>query len=389
MRTIGIGIIGMGWMGSVHSRAYRAVPDRFPDCQISPRLIICADEVEARAKEAQARFGFSESTTDWQQVLDHPDVDVVNIATPNHMHLEQVKAAAEAGKHILCEKPVGLDPEETAEIAQIVQEAGLLSFVGYNYRWAPAVQRALELVQQGKIGRLTHYKGWLLVGYASDPGSVLSWRLQSDLGGMGALGDLMSHAIDMGMMLAGPIKRVIGQSETFIKERPVATPGQGDHYSTNRDGPTEPVTNEDYVSALVQFENGVRGALETCRVIQGPQSEIGFSIHGTEGAIRWDFERMNEFELYLTDDEQDKGYRRVLAGPEHPLHASFSPGAGIGLGYDDLKTIEAYHFMESIASGRQGEPGFAQAQSVAEVQDAIKRSWVSEHWENIQKIGPH
>lgn len=383
-RTIGIGVIGMGWMGAVHSRAYRMLPDRFPDCELTPELIICADEHEPRAADAAKRFGFREHTTDWQKVLSYPDVDVVNIATPNDLHLELAKAALAAGKHVLCEKPVGRSPEETTDIALAARNAGTITWTGFNYRWAPAVQRALELVREGAIGRLTHYRGWLLVGYASDPHSVLSWRLQDEKAGMGALGDLMSHAADMAMMLAGPIDRIISQQETFIKERPVATPGQGDHYATSRDGPKAPVTNEDYVSAMVQFHNGVRGTLETCRVIQGPQSEIGFSIHGTEGSMRWEFERMNEFELYLADDEPEKGYRRVLAGPQHPHHAPFSPGAGIGLGYDDLKVIEAYHFMQSIARGKQGEPGFEQALAVALVQQAIKRSWTSESWEDVE-----
>ncbi len=385
-RTIGIGIIGMGWMGTVHSRAYRMVPDRFRDCDISPKLVICADEVEARADEARQRFGFVRSTADWRRVLDDPGVDVVNIATPNHLHLELVKAAAAAGKHIHCEKPVGRNPRETAEMEQATREAGVLTFVGFNYRWAPAVQRCRELIHEGKLGDLTHYRGWLLVGYVSNPHSVLSWRLQADYAGMGVLGDMMSHAIDMAMMLSGSIKRVVAQKETFIKERPLATPGQGDHYSVNRDGPTAAVTNEDYVSALIQFHSGVRGTLETCRVIQGPQSEIGFSVHGTGGAVRWDFERMNEFELYFAQEEQDRGFRRVLAGPDHPLHANFSPGAGIGLGYDDLKTIEAYHFMRSIAQGRQAEPGFAQALAVAQVQDAIGRSWETERWEDVREL---
>jgi predicted dehydrogenase len=385
-RKIGVGVIGMGWMGTVHSRAYRMIPDRFPECNLSPELVICADEHGPRAADAEKRFGFRAHTTDWREVLSHPDVDVVNIATPNYLHLELVKATLAAGKHVLCEKPVGRSPEETSEIALAARDAGVITWVGFNYRWAPAVQRAVELIRDGKLGRLTHYRGWLLVGYASDPHSVLSWRLQNDLAGMGALGDLMSHAADMAMMLAGPITRVISQEETFIKERPVAVPGQGDHYTTNQDGPTAPVTNEDYVSALVQFQNGVRGSLETCRVIQGPQSEIGFSIHGTEGSIRWDFERMNEFEWYRVADEPERGYQRVLAGPQHPLHAHFSPGAGIGLGYDDLKAIEAFHFIQSIARGEQGEPGFEQALAVAQVQRAIQRSWTSESWERIKPI---
>jgi predicted dehydrogenase len=384
---IGVGVIGMGWMGGVHSRAYREVADRFPDCPLQAELVICADEVEGRAKEGQARFGFARSTTDWQSVVADPEVGMVVIAAPNYLHLETACAAAAAGKHLLCEKPVGRSPAETARIAQAARQAGVLSCTGFNYRWAPAVQRARQLIREGKLGTLTHYRGWLFVGYASDQRSVLSWRLQRERAGMGALGDLMSHAIDMALMLAGPIARVVGQEETFIKERPVATPGQGDHYAVKSGGPMQAVDNEDYVGALVRFAGGARGTLETCRVIQGPQSEIGFEVHGTKGSIRWDFERMNEFELYLAEEGGvDPGYRRVLASPRHPFHAPFSPGPGIGLGYDDLKVIEAYNFLLSIAKGVQGEPGFGEVLAVAEVQAAIERSWQSERWEEIRPL---
>ncbi len=385
-RKIGVGVIGMGWMGVVHSRAYRMLPDRFPDCPVEPELLVCADAVEERAHRAQQQCGFARCTTDWREILEDGDVEVVNIATPNHLHLEIATAAAAAGKHILCEKPVGRSPQETAAIERVARDEGVLTFVGFNYRWAPAVQRIRALIREGKLGELTHYRGRLFVGYASNPHSVLSWRLQAELAGMGALGDLMSHALDTAGMLAGPISRVVGQRQIFIKERPLSTPGQGDHYSLKSGGPLGAVTNEDYVGALVQFENGVYGNLEVCRVIQGPRSEIGFDVHGTRGAVRWDFERMNEFELYLVDDGDDRGYRRVLAGPEHPFHANFSPGAGIGLGYDDLKVIEAHQFLQSVARQEQGEPGFAEALAVAQVQAAILRSWETERWEEVEKI---
>jgi len=386
-KRIGIGVVGMGWMGGVHSRAYREVADRFPQCPLRAELVVCADEVEARAREARERFGFARSALTWQEVVADPEVGLVLITSPNYLHLEVALAAAAAGKHLLCEKPVGLSPAQTAQIAQAAQKAGVLTCTGFNYRWAPAVQRARELIREGKLGALTHYRGWLYVGYASDPQSVLSWRLQREMAGLGALGDLMSHAIDMALMLAGPIARVVGQQETFIKERPVATPGQGDHYAVKSGGPTQAVSNEDYVGALVRFAGGARGVLEVCRVIQGPQSEIGFSLHGTKGSIRWDFERMNEFEFFqVGEGGADPGYRRVLAGPRHPFHAPFSPGAGIGLGYEDLKVIEAYNFLQAIASGVQGEPGFGEALAVAQVQDAIQRSWQSERWEEIRPL---
>lgn len=169
MRTIGVGVIGMGWMGQVHSRAYNQINDRFFDAYFRPHLIICADAVEARAKEAQERFGFQHFTTDWQDVMQNPNVEVVNITAPNGMHLELNKAAAAAGKHIMCEKPVGRFPSETIASYEAVKDTGLAAAVGYNYRWAPMVQYAKQLIEGGELGTITHYHGRFLNGYAGDP----------------------------------------------------------------------------------------------------------------------------------------------------------------------------------------------------------------------------
>jgi len=384
-RDIGIGVIGMGWMGTVHSRAYLQTSLRYPECDISPRLVICADDVAARVEASKVSLGFEHVTTDWREVIAHPEVQVVNITTPNDRHVEMVEAAAAAGKHIFCEKPVGRYPEETAIIAKAAQDAGILTWVGYNYRWAPVVQYARQLIVEGRLGRLTHYRGRFLAGYASNPEGVLSWRFKEEDAGLGSLGDLMSHVTDMAHSLAGPIKQVIGQRQTIIPERPLPTPGEGTHFSIGGDGPKGPVTNEDYSGALVQFENGAHGTFEVCRVIQGPKNQHAFEIHGTRGALRWDFERMNEIQLFLVDDDLTRdGYTTIIAGPSHPDHARFAPGPGLGLGYDDLKAIEAHRFLASIVAGTQGEPGFRDALRVSEVLAAAMRSWESERWEQVQ-----
>ena len=384
-RTIGIGVIGMGWMGTVHSRSYRQIPIRFQDCDIRPRLVICADEVEARAREAQALLGFERYTADWKQVIADPEVELVNITAPNNMHLEIARAAAEAGKHIFCEKPVGRNPQETAAIEDAARQAGVLTCVGYNYRWTPLVQYARQLIEEGRLGRLTHYRGRFFAGYASNPHAVLSWRFQREVAGLGTLGDLMSHVVDMAQMIAGPIKRLVGNRETFVPQRPLATPGEGTHFTVRTDGPTGEVTNEDYVGALVQFSNGAHGTLEGCRVISGPQCQMAFEVHGTRGALNWDFERMNEIHLFLSDsDGGHNGYTRIMSGPEHPFHAAFNPGPGVGLGYEDLKVIEAYQFLKSIRDGCQGEPAFCEALAVSKVLGAIERSWETERWEEVQ-----
>ena len=385
--NIGIGVIGMGWMGTVHSRSYLQIPLRYPESDIAPRMVICADDVAMRAGTSRSSLGFEQATTDWHEVIGHPEVQVINIAAPNNRHVEMVEAAAAAGKHIFCEKPVGRYPSETAAIAQAAREAGVLTWVGYNYRWAPVVQYARQLIQDGRLGRLTHYRGRFLAGYAGNPEGVLSWRFKKEDAGLGSLGDLMSHVTDMAHSLAGPIKKVIGQRETIIPVRPAPTPGEGTHFSVGGDGPREPVTNEDYAGALVQFENGAQGTFEVCRVIQGPKNQHAFEVHGTQGSIRWDFERMNEIQLFLVDDDLTRdGYTTLIAGPSHPDHAHFAPGPGFGLGYDDLKTIEAHNFLQSVVSETQGEPGFGEALRVAEVLAAVMRSWESERWERVGRL---
>ena len=243
------------------------------------------------------------------------------------------------------------------------------------------------MIEKGDLGALTHYHGRFFAGYASNPGAVLSWRFQREYAGLGTLGDLMSHAVDMAHLIAGPIARVVGDRETFIRKRPLSTPGVGTHFSTSTGGPMGDVTNEDYVGVLVRFQNGVHGTLEACRVIQGPKCQMAFEVHGTEGAIGWDFERMNEINLYRPNEDSSRGgYTRIISGPDHPFHSHFNPGPGIGLGYEDLKIIEAYQFLQSVASGKQGEPGFSEALAVAEVLAAIERSWEKERWEEIESL---
>ena len=388
MTTINVGVIGMGWMGSAHSRSYKAVMDRFYDKGLRARLVMCADEVEARAKEAGDRLGFEQFTTDWHDVINHPEIEAVDITSPNFLHREMALAAISAGKHVFCEKPVGRTPQETAEIYQAAKKAGVLSFVGLNYRWAPLVQFARNLIQEGKLGEITHYRGRFFSMYASDPLGQLSWRFLAEKSGTGILGDVMPHVVDMAQFLVDPIERVFGNRHIFIKERPLPVTGRGTHFNRGLpDDPTGEVTNEDYVGVLVQFANGAQGTLEACRAIYGPKCEMAFELNGTKGAIKWNFETMNEMQLYLPDQTNGhEGFVRILAGPEHPFHQRFNPGPGISIGYEDLKCIEAYHFLQSIVDNTQVAPGLEQAYAFANVDAAIMRSWDSNTWEEVRPL---
>jgi predicted dehydrogenase len=388
MKQIAIGVIGMGWMGQAHSRSYLQVPLRFPEAGIRPRLVACSDTVAARAENARTLLGFERSTTDWREVIADPEIEVVNICTPNNEHVEIVRAAAAAGKHIFCEKPVGRTPEETAEVEAAARAAGVISGVGYNYRWAPMVQHAHRLLSSGALGKLQHWHGRFFSMYGANPLGLLSWRFDSEIAGSGALGDLLSHVVDMTHVMAGPIRRVNAHKHQYIFERPLPVPGKGTHYGAGHPGdPTGPVTNEDFVAALVEFESGAVGMIEASRALVGPKSQFAFEASASGGAFAWDFERMNELSLYQPDaDGGHDGYVRVVSGERYPNHSAFVPGDGNGIGYEDLKVIEGYQFLSSVAEGQPHAPGFAEALAVANVHAAIVRSWDSGRWEDVVSL---
>jgi predicted dehydrogenase len=381
--TIGIGVIGFGWMGQAHSRAFRDIPVYFPDSGIDPRLVAVAESVPERRDMAKSNFGFSSATDDWRTLLLREDIDVIDITAPNAMHREIAEAAAAAGKHVFCEKPVGLDPSATAAIELAGRRAGVVTGAGYNYRWAPMVQHTRALIDEGRLGQLTHYRGRFFTMYGRDRLGRLSWRYLKEEAGYGVLTDIMSHAIDMAQYLCGPITRVVATKETFIRRRPLPAAG-GTHYDRGEPGdPTGEVTNEDYVGALVQFASGVRGTLEVDRSIFGPQSQMGYELNGSKGAAYWDHEKLNQLKLYLPEEQHTDGFVEVLAGDAFPHHGNFVPGGGNSIGYENLKMIEAYEYLRSVVAGRRHRPDFGDAVANASVAAAMARSWESECWEDV------
>jgi predicted dehydrogenase len=384
---IRIGLIGFGWMGQAHSRSYRAIPTYFPDEGVSPRLVGVADSDVTRVKLAVENFGYDVGTDDWRDLVARPDIDVIDITAPTAMHKEIALAAAAAGKHVFCEKPVGVEPAETVAIERGARVAGVITGCGYNYRWAPMVQYTKRLIDDGRLGDLTHYRGRFFSMYGRDRLGVLSWRFLQDEAGYGALTDIMSHAVDMALHLAGPIKRLVSTKNIFVEERPLPTPGKGTHYDRGSpDDPTGSVTNEDYVGALVEFHNGVRGTLEADRSIFGPQSSMGYDLNGSRGAASWDHEKLNQLKLYLPEEQPTDGFIEVLSGDAFPHQTNFVPGGGNSIGYEDMKVIEALEYLKAVVSGTQHHPGFTDALAVAGVLDAMTRSWESEQWESVADL---
>jgi predicted dehydrogenase len=387
MRTrIRIGVVGFGWMGQAHSRSYLRIPTIFSDRSADAELVVCADSVPARRAQALTDFGFREAVAEWQAVVAHSDVDVVVVTAPNMLHVEIVESACEAGKHVFCEKPVGGTPEQTARAAAAARRAGVITGVGYNYRFAPLVRYTKRLIDEGRLGTITGYRGRFFSMYGSDPLGRLSWRFLQDEAGYGVSSDLLSHSVDLAHMLVGPIGRIVGTRTTTIAQRP-RSGGSGTHYGRGApDDPTGAVTNEDYVAMLVEFTSGAVGTFESSRVLVGPESEMAFDVYGTLGAVGWSLERMNELRVYLASDEPHTGYTTVLGGERFPRHGAFAPGSGNGIGFEDVIAIEDFEFLEAIARGHPHEPGFEDALRYVEVQDALVRSWSSGRWEEVSEL---
>ncbi|MBL1117528.1 Gfo/Idh/MocA family oxidoreductase [Streptomyces sp. 110] len=379
--TLGVAVVGFGWMGRVHTQAYVRLPHHFPRLSVRPELVAVADEVPGRAEEAAGRYGFATAARDWQEVAADPRVQAVSIAAPNFLHREIGVAMARAGKHIWIEKPVGLTADDARAVAGAVAEAGVQGAVGFNYRNAPAVQTARAMIAAGEIGTVTHARIRLFSDYAAHPEGALTWRYERARGGSGVLGDLASHGVDLARFLLGEIDALTADTAVFVPERARPTGATAGHTRATG-GELGPVENEDYVSCLLRFASGARGVLEACRVSVGEQNTYGFEIHGTKGAVFWDFRRMGELGVSRGTAYQDQPVSTVYVGPGHGEYAAFQPGSANGMGYDDLKVIEAYHFLRSMAEGTAHGATLDDAVHSATVLDAMTRSaelgtWVS------------
>jgi predicted dehydrogenase len=385
-RPLGIGVIGLGWMGRVHTSAYRRVLEHFPDLGVTPKLVVASDLSPARRAHAE-RLGFARTTDDWRSVVADPAVDLVSVTLPNALHREVACAVAEAGKHLWVEKPVGCGAADTEAVADAVRRAGVINGVGFCYRFAPAVAHAQALIAAGELGDITHYRGTFLADYANRPDSAASWRFFRADAGSGALGDLMAHVVDLTHFLAGPIERLSGRTATIIPRRPRQPMGEGTHFSRVESDDLVDVENEDWAAAQVELTSGTVGSIEASRVAVGPRVGLRVDISGTRGALSWELERMNELRLYrLSDDGGDEGYTTVFAGPSHPGFANFQPGAGVPMGYDDLRVIEAANLLAQIRDGEQRGPGLAEMVATAHVLTAIERSAETGAWEGARTV---
>ena len=378
--AFGVGVVGYGWMGQLHARAYSRVRQHYPDLALRPRLVAVADPADdGRLDAAVDTYGFEAASPDWRDVIARADVDAVSVTGPNFIHREVAVAAAEAGKHVWVEKPVGRDAGETRAVAAAVHASGVQSAVGFNYRNAPAVERARELVGEGRLGRIEQVDLRLLADYAADPGGGLSWRFETARAGSGVLGDLVCHGIDLARYVVGDIAQLICDVDTFIAERPRVS-DSASHYDKGAGGEPAPVENEDYAGALLGFANGARGTLVASRVAVGEQCAYGIEVHGDRGALAWDFRRLDELRLCLDQDYQDASWQTQLVGPGVGELSVFQPGSGIAMGFDDLKVIEAARFLRSVADGKPQGATIDDAVAAADVIAAMQTSARDRRW---------
>src|SRR5207245_7360953 len=325
-RSIGIGMLGYAFMGKAHANAYRTLPYMTWPPPLVPRLVSIAGRNEEAVSEAATRYGFERCVTDWHELVADPDVELFDNGGPNNLHAEPTIAAAEAGKHVVCEKPLGRDADESYEIWQRVAATGVKHLCAFNYRFVPAVRLAREMIEAGELGELRHFRGRYLQDWGDDA-SLDTWRFDPGEAGSGALGDLMTHVVDLARFLNGEIASVSGFAHTFLPGRKV----------------------DDAVEAAVAFANGSVGTLEATRFAHGRRNAFQWEINGTKGSLAFDMERLNELQVFRADGDRARGFKTVLVDEtDRPFWQYWWP-AGHIIGWGDTFVHELHHFLWAIA----------------------------------------
>lgn len=386
MKQLRVGMIGYKFMGKAHSNAYRTLPMFFPEAMKPEMTALCGRNKEA-VTEAAAQLGWSDVVTDWKDLIARDDIDLIDINAPSDVHKEIALAAAKAGKHIFCEKPLALTLSDAREMLQAAEEAKVAHMIGFNYRFSPAVKLAKKLVESGRLGKIYHFRAWFLQDWVMDTEFPLVWRLQKEIAGSGSHGDLGAHLIDLAHYLVGDIHEVIGMSETFIKERPIAEEMTGLSAKGSKDAPRGPVTVDDATLFLARFANGALGSFEATRFAAGHRSTNSFEINGSLGSVKFDFERMNELEVYFNSDEEDvQGFRRVLAtDPAHEYAEAWWP-PGHTIGFEHTFIHEILELTNALREERLPQPNFRDGVKCQAVLEAVERSIDERRWVEISEM---
>jgi predicted dehydrogenase len=386
-RTLNVAMIGGGFMGKAHAMAYAAMPMFFWPAPAIPVRKVVVDVTDDLADEGRRRYGFEESSSNWRAVVSRPDIDVVDIVTPNDSHASIAIAAAEAGKHIICEKPLARSGDEARTMLDAVRKAGVIHMVAFNYRRTPAVALAKKYIEEGRIGEIRNFRGTYLQDWSADPDSPLSWRFQKKIAGSGSVGDIGTHVVDLARYLVGEIAEVSALLRTYNKTRPVQAGGVDKLGAAVKNASAEraKVDVDDEVVTLLKFAGGAIGSLEATRNAYGRNNFITFEIHGTKGSIAFNYERRDELQVMFADDPADaRGFRTVYSGPAHPYGSGLWPIPALGIGYSETKIVECFDFFSAIVSGTQPSPNFEDGYRTERVADALIESGESGGWVKVK-----
>ncbi len=369
MTRINVGIIGGGYMGKAHSSAFASVGAVF-ETALKPVLhSICGSSPDSSKRYAQA-YGFINAADDWRQLVENPEVEAVIVASPQSTHRAICEAAFALGKPVLCEKPLGASLEDATAMAAAAKVSGAVHMIGFNYMKAPVTQHAVNMIKKGMIGEIIFFRAAHLEDFLADPNTPANWRTEGRA--TGNMGDLAPHIINHSLQFMGPLKEVMADIATVYPKRPDGKGGEAR------------VTNDDHATLLCHFESGVRGSLYSSRVATGKKMGIEYEISGTKGALRFDQEDQNTLWYYNAEDnEAERGFRRILAGPAHPDYLNFCQGPGHGTGYVDLVIMQAAEFLRAIETGESADPGFEAGLAVSKVVDAAWRSHESRSWVSV------
>lgn len=372
MKEIRIGLVGAGWMGKAHSSALLDAQMLFgPEYGVAVFEMV-ADTNEESAKEAQHKIGFKRRTTNWMELVTNPDINLVDIATPNAFHYEVAKAALENGKNVYCEKPLSISAEQSKELAQLAAEKKVINYVGFNNTMNPANAYVRELVQSGKLGKIMRFTGTYDQDQLLDETLPITWRHINKLAGCGALGDLGSHLLSVSQFIMGDIAQVNAMTATVVPKRP-KVPGSKE---------LAEVENEDIITFMARYANGAIGTIAASRVATGRKNYLSYEIQGTKGSVHYDLERMGEVQVYFhSDEEADRGFRTVLLNPKHKGYSAFQPAGGISIAYNDMKILEVHELFAAITQGESYvcdfEFGYKIDRTVSAVlESAQKNEWV-------------
>ncbi len=366
-----VAIIGTKFMGKAHSNAWANAPHFF-DLGLKPVLKVACGRDRAATEEFAARWGWQSVETDWEKVIARPDVDIIDISVPQDLHRDIAVAAAKAGKHIFCEKPMGMNLAQAEEMLAAANAAGVVHYINHNYRRTPAVMLAKQLIDEGRIGRIYHWRGAYLQDWIADPNFPLTWHLKKETAGAGPQIDLGSHSLDLARFLVGEVTSVMAMTTNFITERPL--PGAGAAtFSAGTGASTEKgkVTVEDAAFMVVTFDNGALGSFDVSRFAVGRKNHNTFEIYGEKGSILFDLERMNELQYYSADDPPEaRGFRTIMT--TESVHAYVShwwpPGHIIGYEHEFIHAV--VDFLHAVETGGEIHPNFADGVAETKVLEA-------------------